>query len=69
MLTPEPTLSNRMDPTPRACNASASCAALPFLPGSSGEVQSRSVGPLPAKNTMHGAAAADSGRAIVEGRV
>ena len=67
MLTPEPTLSNRIDPTPRACSASASCAPLPFVPGSSGDVQSRSVGPLPAKNTMHGAAPSPAGSEIVEG--
>ena len=69
MLTPEPTLSKRIDPTPRACSASASCAPLPFLPGRSGDVQSRSVGPLPAKNTTHGAAPSLAGRAMVEGNV
>ena len=67
MLTPEPTLSKRIEPTPRACRASASCAPLPFVPGRSGESQSRSVGPLPAKNTTHGAAPSLAGHAIVEG--
>ena len=69
MLTPEPTLSKRIDPTPRSCRASASCAPLPFVPGRSGDVQSRSVGPLPAKNTTHGAASSLAGKVMVEGNV
>ncbi len=69
MLTPEPTLSKRIDPTPLSCKASASCAPLPFVPGRSGDVQSRSVGPLPAKNTTHGEAPSPAGNAIVEGNV
>ena len=69
MLTPEPTLSKRIDPTPRACSASASCAPLPFVPGRSGDVQLRSVGPLPAKNTTHGAGPSLAGSTIVEGKL
>ena len=69
MLTPEPTLSKRIDPTPRACRARASWAPLPFVPGRSGDVQLRSVGPLPAKKTTHGVAPSLAGRVIVEGNV
>ena len=67
MFTPEPTLSKRIEPTPRACNSNASCAALPFVPCRSGDVQSRSVGPLPAKNTTPGHAPSLAGSEMVEG--
>src|SRR3954452_13234191 len=67
MFMPEPTLSKRIDPTPPACSASASWPPLPFVPGRSGDVQLRSVGPLPANNTTHAAALSPAGRQTVDG--
>ena len=55
--------------TPRDCNSRASWAPLPFVPGRSGDVQFRSVGPLPAKNTRHGTAPSRAGSESVEGKV